>query len=66
MHNVLQDLEVAALHRHDIEVEIEHNRLVDAALKVRGERSFRAMMARYLKALRPRHSDGPPPDPRKN
>ncbi len=66
MHNALQGLEVAELHRHDIQVEIEHNRLVQAAIEAGGEPARPSLLARYLNVFKRRLRDLPPEDPRKN
>jgi hypothetical protein len=66
MHNVLQDLEVAELHRHEIQVEIQHNRLVQAAIEAGSEPSRPSLLVRYLNALKRRVRDLPEVDPRKN
>ncbi len=66
MNTVLYDLQAAETHWHDLQAEAEHERIVQAALKLHGKETARARLSRYLDALRGRNPDGTPVEPHKN
>lgn len=62
----LYELQAAEIHWHDLQAEAEHQRLVQAALKLHGKETTLSRLSRHLRALRGRNPDGTPAETHKN